>query len=135
MSFAVDVSHQYGCRRHRVLSNPADRAKLTADKVWQAVPAGAAGRVAYIDLEKVGSALSFSTVLSVPYALSGVADVFAEVIASHEMALRRPVPGVGLMVDRLSTEGGCLPSRWIVQERPPQEAGEGNCSAAGSSAS
>jgi hypothetical protein len=63
-----------------VLSNPADRAKLTADKVWQGVPAVAGGWVAYIDLEAVGYALSFSTVLSVPYALTGVADTFAEVI-------------------------------------------------------
>ena len=44
------------------------------------MPTVAAGQVAYIDLEKVGYALSFSTVLSVPYALTGVADAFAEVM-------------------------------------------------------
>ena len=70
-----------------VLSNAADRAKLAADKVWQAVPAVAAGRVAYIDLEKVGYALSFNTVLSVPFALTGVADAFAAVIDSCQPGL------------------------------------------------
>ena len=65
-----------------VLSNASDQARLKADKVWQQVPAVAAGRVAYLDLEKIGYALSFSTVLSIPYALTGVADEFAKVIAN-----------------------------------------------------
>ncbi|MET0693222.1 MAG: iron-siderophore ABC transporter substrate-binding protein [Propionibacteriaceae bacterium] len=65
-----------------VLSNAADRAKLTSDKIWQKVPAVAAGRVAYLDLEKIGYALSFSTVLSIPFALTGVAEEFGKVIAA-----------------------------------------------------
>jgi iron complex transport system substrate-binding protein len=64
-----------------VLSNAADRARLEDDKIWQRVPAVAAGRVAYLDLEKIGYALSFSTVLSIPYALNGVAEEFAEVVS------------------------------------------------------
>jgi len=63
-----------------VLSNPADQAKLKADKIWQKIPAVADGRVAYLDLEKIGYALSFSTVLSIPYALTGVADEFGKVV-------------------------------------------------------
>ena len=64
-----------------VLSTAADRARLQADKIWQRVPAVAAGRVAYLDLAKIGYALSFSTVLSIPYALSGLSEEFGKVIA------------------------------------------------------
>lgn len=65
-----------------VLSNATDQAKLQDDKIWQQIPAVAAGRVAYLDLEKIGYALSFSTVLSIPYALTGVAEEFAKVVAA-----------------------------------------------------
>ena len=63
-----------------VLSTAEDRARLKADKLWNQIPAVASGRVAYLDLEKVGYALSFSTVLSIPYALEQVADAFAEAL-------------------------------------------------------
>ena len=64
-----------------IVQTDEQREALEKDKVWNQVPAVKDGRVVYIPVDPYGYALSFNTVLSLPFAIRHIAAMFSKVLS------------------------------------------------------